>query len=255
MIRSIKNIFFILILFVPCLGFSQNQAGLNLIPRQLYQALPQGINPLRNTGALPPYADIGSSLLTSLSQGSLAACASWATAFEVTRIERIRNRWPNTERYMFSPSYLYNMVNGGRDNGSSFLDNLTLLVNRGCSTYLTFPYTLDFRLQPGPEAHAEAAKYKIAEWRKIDRDVTVFKAWLAGGYGIICSFKIWENFDRYKGGIYRPAGAAGVIRNNRDGARSPYHGGLIVGYSDERRCFKVINSWGGKLGRKWFLVF
>jgi hypothetical protein len=143
-------------------------------------------------------------------------------------------------------------VNRGIDNGSSFLENLTLTVDRGCSTYQTFPYTSNYLLQPDARAHAEAAHYKTLEWKSVDHTVASFKSWLAGGYGIICSFNMWDNFDNYRSGNYNPSGPEGVLRN---GIRSRYHGSLIVGYDDNLRCFKVLNSWGETWGEKGFWYF
>ena len=242
----------LLLLFVCSLAVSQNHGGLIPIEPQLYKALPKGVYSLRNTGKLPAKVDLSTMVLASLSQGSLGSCASWAVANELARLERTRNKWPITETNMFSASYLYNQVNGGIDEGSSFFSNLTITVEKGCSTYQTFPYSDDYLLQPDARAHQEAALYKTHEWKTVEQNVTSFKSWLAGGYGIMCSFKIWDNFDHYTSGSYYPGGPEGVLRNGR---RDGLHGCLIVGYDDNLRRFKVLNSWGEDWGEKGFWYF
>ena len=244
--------FLTVFLFTSSLAFAQYHSGLVPVNPQLYRSLPQGVYSLRNTGVLPVQVDLSNQVLVSLSQGTIGSCASWAVAYEFARLERTRNRWPITENNMFSASYLYNQVNEGLNKGTSFFDNLSLAVEKGCSTYSTFPYTLNYRLQPDERAHAEAAHYRVHEWKTIDKSIESYKSWLAGGYGIITSFIMWDNFDYYRSGVYRPAGQRGVLR---DGVRSNYHGCLIVGYDDNLRRFKVINSWGSRWGENGYFYF
>jgi len=248
-----QKITLLLLLFVSVSVFSQNQGGWIPVDPQLYRALPTGVYPLRNTGGkLPAKVDLSISALTSLNQGQAGSCISWTVAYELTRLERTRNKWPVTEKNTFSASYLYNQVNGGVDMGSNFFENLSLAVDKGCSTFQTFPYTLNYRLQPDAKAHEEAALYKILEWKRIDQTVESFKSWLAGTYGILCTFKMFDSFDNYQTGFYRPSGREGVAR---DGKRFYGHGCLIVGYDDSRHCFKAINSWGEGWGEKGYFYF
>jgi fibronectin type 3 domain-containing protein len=203
---------------------------------------------------LPARLDIGSKTLIPRSQGSLGACASWTVATELTRYERIRNRWPvGKNSSFFSPLYLYNQVNGGKNQGSSFYHNLTLLADQGCSLYITFPYVLDPYIQPGQSARREAARYRINEWQILPEiSADIFRLWLAKGHGIMATFLIYENFDGYKGGVYRQQGRRGTLR---DGVRQEYHGCLIIGYDDRERTFKAVNSWGTGWGEGGFFRF
>ena len=239
-------------LFVTSTTFAQNQGGLIPLDPQLYQSLPTSVFSLKNIGKLPAKVDLSPHTLIALSQGEIGSCASMTVAYEISRLERTRNKWPISEKNTFSASYLYNQANGGIDRGSSFFTNFNLAVNRGCATFQTFPYTVNYLLQPGAKAHEEAAIYKILEWKRIDHNVESFKSWIAAGHGIVCSFNLWDNFDNYRGGIYRPSGPRGVLRK---GERFPVHGCLITGYDDERQHFKVINSWGEYWGEKGFWFF
>jgi len=243
----------LVLLFASASVFSQNQSGWIPVDPQLYRSLPTGVYPLRNTGGkLPAKVDLSSFTLVSLSQGLIGSCISWTVAYELARLERTRNKWPVTEKNMFSASYLYNQVTGGVDRGSSFFENLSLAVDKGCSTFQTFPYTMNCKLQPDTRAHEEAALYKILEWKRIDQNLESFKSWLAGTYGILCTFKMFEGFDNYQTGLYRPSGQEGIAR---DGIRWYGHGCLIVGYDDSQRCFKAINSWGEGWGQKGYFYF
>jgi len=249
---------FFLIITLLFSGFSTDvsaqEQGLNLqlVPQRLLQSLPSAM--LSGTGngyELPAQIDIGSSVLIPRSQGSLGSCASWATAAEQTRVERLRNNWPVGRNISyFSPLYFYNQVNGGFDNGSSIYSNLNILVNRGSALLVTFPYTNDYRIQPSVSAHREAARYKISEFKTIPVDVDAIRVALVQGFGVIVSFHVYDNFDSYSGGIYRPRGASGVARGDQ---RFSYHAMLIIGYDNTNSSFKLLNSWGPSWGDNGFL--
>jgi hypothetical protein len=247
---------FLLLLSVLAIIPALEGKGLNLIPvpPRLLKSLPSAIISGADNGfELPASVDIGSKVLIPRSQGGLGSCASWAVASEITRVERIRNNWPvGLNRTYFSPLYLYNQVNGGRDNGSSLYGNLNILVSQGCSTWALFPYIDDYRIQPSTSARREAAIYKIAEFKTLPVDLDSMRLALAKGFGIIVSFNVYDNFDSYSGGVYKPRGPNGV---ERGGERFSSHGMLVVGYNNINRSFVVLNSWGPSWGDKGFLYF
>lgn len=247
------GLFVLIILFAAVTGISANENGLNLrlVPERLLRAKTPAIMSSVDLGELPASLDIGSALLIPRSQGPIGSCSSWAVAYEITRGERLRHGWPvGLNRTFFSPSFLYNQVNGGRDRGSSLPSNLRIAVARGCALYITFPYTLDYRKQPPPSAHREAARFRSAEYRVIPVEVDAVRLALARGFGVIVAFRVHENFDQYRGGIYRPSGPAGVLRGNE---RFLYHAMLIIAFNDTNRIFRLINSWGTQWGDGGFM--
>lgn len=111
-------------------------------------------------------------------QGYQGSCASWATGYY------LRGHQKNK---LFSPSYIYNQVNGGVDNGSSLYNNFEILVNQGICEWSYMPYKAsDFITQPSTAAKTNAAKYKAASWGVIgDTSGNIYvnnpdsiKAWL-----------------------------------------------------------------------------
>lgn len=251
-----RHCFLFLLLAAVLAGIPAEEKGLNLIPvpAKLQISLPSAVISAADNGFdLPAKVDIGSKFLLPRSQGGLGSCASWAVASELTRFERIRNNWPVGKNIsFFSPLYLYNQVNGGQDRGSSLYNNLNILINQGCATWALFPYIEDYRIQPSVSARREAARYKVAEFKSLPVDLDSIRLALSKGYGIITSFHVYENFDNYSGGIYKPDGPSGV---ERKGERFSYHGMLIIGYDDVKRHIMALNSWGEYWGEKGFLKF
>jgi len=249
-----RAVFLFLIFWSVFAGIPADEKGLNLhpVPDKLLRSLPPAIISGADDGfELPSKVDIGSSVLIARSQGGLGSCASWCVASEITRFERIRNKWPiGWNISYFSPLFLYNQVNGGVDRGSSLYSNLNILREKGCALYVTFPYIEDYRIQPSVSAYREAARYRIEEFKKLPVEVDAIKRALAQGYGIIISFHVYDNFDAYTGGIYRPRGQSGV---ERKGERFDYHGMLIVGYNDADKLAVILNSWGTTWGNKGYM--
>ncbi|MCL2805839.1 MAG: hypothetical protein FWD26_07870 [Treponema sp.] len=250
-----RFVLFILVLALAATAvYANDERGLNLrlVPEKLMSSLPPAIMSSVNFSFdLPVSADVGSSVLIARSQGRIGSCSSWAVASELTRIERLRNNWTvGLNRTYFSPLYLYNQVNGGRDAGSSLYSNGQILIDRGCALYITFPHVDNYRIQPTASAHREAARYRISEFRNIPVNLDSVRSALAGDFGVIVSFHVYDNFDSYTGGIYKPSGPSGVLR---DGVRFPYHGMLMVAYNDANRTLKILNSWGETWGEKGYM--
>jgi hypothetical protein len=224
--------------------------GTGLVPahKNLQIAMPQGVMSILNLedGEIPSKADIGSGFLIARSQGFLGSCASFAVAEELTRALRIQNNWAvGRDDTFLSPPYLYNQVNHGQDNGSSFYDNLTLLQEKGCAFWSTFPYIMDYRMQPSEAVHREAARFKITEWKSVAVDRDAIRMWLAKGHGVMAGFKAYENLGNIGDDhIYRPSGGS-----------NGYHGMLIMAYHDASRLFTVLNSWGTEFGDNGKLYF
>jgi hypothetical protein len=231
------------LLSLASLAFGQ-KVGLRPAAPALYRSFPEAVASLTTVEEELPAEVQLSSLLLPRNQQSLGACASFATVAEMTRWERLRNGWQvGLNRTYFSPLFLYSQIDPGFDRGSSFFDNLQLLIEKGAPLWATFPYVPDISLIPPPNAYREAAKFKIEEWRRLPSiDTDTFRLWLAKGFGIMATFRVDTGFFSYKSGIYRHSPGSG---ENDFG----FHGATILDYSDHDRTFTVINSYGPGWGQ------
>jgi len=187
---------------------------------------------------LPTRVDLARGVIIARNQGMIGSCGSFATSNALTLMLRQRDRLPVSNRSFYSPSFLYNQIMIGNDQGSTYYDNLELAANAGISTVITFPYTQNVNLQPGINAFRDAGRNKISEWRKIQHDdVNTFRSFLAKGFPILVSINVYPNFFSYSGGIFYPEGSP-------DGL----HAVVITGYEDSDRTFTALNSWGEPWG-------
>jgi hypothetical protein len=104
---------------------------------------------------LPPVSD----------QGQQRSCVAWSTSYYYkTRTEkREHTDWDlNNTYYQYSPSFMYNQINGGMDNGATFTDAFSLLQNSGDVDIAEMPYNQNNYTAKPTASQLEAAKpYRI----------------------------------------------------------------------------------------------
>ncbi|UOG35987.1 C39 family peptidase [Leptospira noguchii] len=198
-------------------------------------------------------------------QGEQGSCVAWSTAYATKSFQEYIERksskdWslrsaqgtPNYSK-IFSPAFIYNQINGGRDNGSLISDAMRVMVEMGAAPWDTMPYNpADYRTRPSQAAIEAASKYKAKEFLRVKTtDMNEVKAQLSEGKPVVAGVLVYENFFNLKGDqIYK------------EGLGKTYGGHAIalVGYDDSKNAVKFINSWGtdwgdqgyGYMDYRWF---
>lgn len=204
---------------------------------------------------VPPEKDLSAWFPTPSSQGKQGSCAAWATAYAARAYYAALGRGspPAQPDQRFSPAFVYNQIKLGSCHGASRIgDALKLMQNTGAATWADFPYDpADCSRQPGSAVTARAARYTIDGYeRLIDfvenveaTDLHRFKEQIADGNPVIFGMGVANDFFNLKSGIYNNLSDAGLDSG---------HAMVLVGYSDPKQAFKVINSWGTNWGDKGF---
>ena len=129
--------------------------------------------------------------------------------------------------YPYSPDFSYRFAAYVYNNPLGKLNQLDVLQQYGCCAEASLPTNDDPEkvLVPAPEHYQEAAMYKIAAYSAVIAKPSVDDL---RGF-------LWK---------YGPLFAAG------DTPGSPAHGHVftLVGYNDDTRMFKVLNSYGDRWG-------
>ena len=224
--------------------------------------------PAVDNSATPWFPPIGN-------QGQQGSCATWAVGYYVkTYQEAKEHSWdlsgatyvgsypgypsPSYQDKIMSPAFIYNLINGGRDNGTSFDDAINLVSYVGVSSWQKMPYTQsNCTAWPSEAAWTDAPLYRANStfgyqylYANTNAGVVSLKNWLAAGnlgliavdanqYTYLTSQDIWTT-DYYH-----------TVELN--------HANTIVGYNDSISytengtthygAFKVANSWGK--GSSW----
>ncbi len=178
-------------------------------------------------------------------QGELNSCVGWAVAYAAkTYQENILRAWGlNSNDRIFSPSFVYNQINGGQDEGSSILSAVDLIKNKGAASLATMPYTKNFRQQPNQDALDEAQNYQTESYQTVNaKDSNAVRMLIAGGNVVIFGMMVYENFLAYEGGVYRQTSGQNVGG----------HAMTAIGYDDAKNAYLVFNSWSERWGEKGY---
>jgi C1A family cysteine protease len=211
-------------------------------------------------------------------QESIGSCVAFAVGYyqytyALGRIAGWNNKNP-TNTSKVSPKWLYNLVNGGSDNGSSVYAAHGILKEHGALTWSEFPYSgdtsnpINYREWPRTTAAwKNALKYKSLGFAWVDQPSTPealaqVKSMLANGQVLTFDTYIysWE-FEQVDNDPTTSADNAFVGQqvatwmNGFEGA----HEATIVGYNEdiwvdingsgtvdvgEKGALKIANSWG-----------
>ncbi len=237
-----------------CPSLFAQGTGLVFTPRDQLLGIPLASTPFSGS-ELPPAVDLSPDLPPPGNQGSQQSCVGWAVAYALKSFqERAEENWPLSVRsgvpdpaHVFSPAFVYNQINNGRDGGCSLPDALNLLHEKGAVTLALMPYDpKSFRKQPDAAAAENATRYRIDYWRQVNvSDPREIKAQLNAGYPVIIGAEVDQGFVKAR---------TGVIWKSVQGRTLGGHAMVLVGYDDRRHAFKLLNSWGrdwGDAGYGW----
>ncbi len=243
---------------LECFGSNENAAEDRAVPLDASAHI-------KHRG-LPSSVDLSSNLPPVGSQGGQGSCVAWTTAYYIKSMqEKVERRWSynagpgNSSRCngsasrIFSPAYVYNQINGGRDRGSSRGNAARLMVQQGIAPCNYMPYNVrDYRTQPNSSARRAARKFKNKSYRRFTcNQIDAMKAVLAKGNPLAAGFKVTRE-------MYRLNSSNNYVWHTFSNPRGG-HAMAIVGYDDNRRypggrgAFKIVNSWGTGFGDRGFL--
>jgi hypothetical protein len=198
------------------------------------------------TSLMPPIGD----------QGQQGSCSAFATVYAIKsyldHVEK-NNSYTNSDgtinySSLASPAYVYNRLNGGYDHGLRADRGFDFLQREGVCSWKEMPYIWsDFLSQPSAQQTASAASNKLFGWGRTVISSENFKLCIQEGLPIYISSNmtalqtngslspmIWNGFDPAKIESYQ------------------YHAMVIVGFDDNIKAFKLMNSWGTSWGNKGY---
>lgn len=237
-----KRIFGVIVILSIVLPLSGQTFGLgDSTPPEVLNKSLDSATAVPGTDRLPSKVDLTSYFPPPGYQDRQNSCVGWATAYAArTYQENRENNWaPLDNSEIFSPSFIYNQINDGRDRGSTIIAAMDLVVNQGSATLATMPYTLNHRQQPSRQARSEASRFTAESFERLDpENIRSIKMQLAQGHPVIFGMFVYDNFMDYKGGIY----------DRTQGRKLGGHAMCLIGYDDSKDAFRLINSWSDRWG-------
>jgi C1A family cysteine protease len=191
--------------------------------------------------ALPYNYDNSRNYPTPRSQGAQGSCTAWAAAYALRSLQEWEEHgWDYSEDHLYSPSFVYNLGNGGEDSGMSIVAALKILENYGAATLDVMPYNPnDYLTQPGDLAKNLAWENRIASWQAVQGVNSIKNAILNFG-GAIVGVPIYPEFNVIN--------ADNPVYDDMSGIQESSHAICLVGWDNGIQAFKFINSWGTEWG-------
>lgn len=160
-----------------------------------------------------------------------------------------------------SPAFIYNSLNGGKDNGLHMLDAFNLLKNEGCLPLSIMPYkAYDYTTKP-PEGYDDIKEqFKIEDFTRLtkrfghidDDDIDSIRLTLSREGPVVIGALLsiepnWNNLIGKDNSLNKEA-ADRVLKSHKDG-NTTAHSMVVVGFDDDyygfnQGAFKIMNSWG-----------
>lgn len=138
-----------------------------------------------------------------------------------------------------------NMGTIHEDSGAYIRDTIKAAAQYGSVWETNWRYRIEkFAEEPPAKVWEKAKLNKITSYHRIDDgDLETMKHTLASGYLIGFGFLVYENF------LTQKMATEGILRASE--IKGPLYGGhavVLCGFDDDRRMFKVRNSWGKEWG-------
>ncbi len=199
-------------------------------------------------------------------QGSEGSCTTWAVGYYMKTFQEAKEHgwnltgadwfwWGPTLAYqdrIFSPDFIYHLVNGGVDMGSSFYDAINLVCTIGASSWKEMPYdSTDSASWPPEQAWREAPLYRGNssgfEYLELDTEegLASLKNWAASAHLAVIAIDADQYSSMTSEDLWTLDNYANPVLN---------HANTIVGYDDNltyveegetrQGAFKIANSWG-----------
>ena len=173
------------------------------------------------------------------------SCVGWAVAYAAKSYqESLDQDWlPDRPSRQFSPAFIYNLINGGVDQGGSAEAALQVVVDWGCATLATMPLEGHPLKRPSEAAFEEARNFRASGFRSLSTGREIKRA-LSGGRVVVVVVRTHPVFLSGSYRTYNQSLDQQGLRSAQPGDPHSTHSMCIVGYDDTRRAFLLMNSWG-----------
>lgn len=194
-------------------------------------------------------------------QGRQNSCVGWSTAYYMSTYTFAKSMKLTPEqlqdpRYQFSPSFIYHLGNQGNDRGMRISRGFEILREQGCATMVNMPYNeQDTTTPPAEPAVKQAVKYRAANtaylFSGVRGDTERLKTFLADmRQPFVMAIPIFSDFPMKK---VEPNFVYDITIDPARKNMAGFHAVTIVGYDEDLKAFRMVNSWGPAWGDNGFI--
>jgi C1A family cysteine protease len=197
-------------------------------------------------------------------QGQYGTCVAWASGYNLkTYLNAKDKNWGSSElsktENQTSPKDLWFVLNdkdrGKNCGGTNFEPALEALRSKGAASLSSVPYA---NMGTCSGTSNGNSNNKLANYRKIGYNNSLsgssgkegmteanFKGFLAKGRPVLFGARLGDRFMKWNN--------SSIISSdtyNNPGMQHAYHALIVSGYDDDKKAFRVRNSWGADWGDK-----
>ena len=194
----------------------------------------------------PPSFDLAPIFPPVYDQGKTGSCVGNGCV-GIFQYNLIRQNFP-----VWTPSRLFAYWNAralegstASDCGAQVRDGIKGLISPGVCSEEEWPFDPDkVTVSPSPQNFADAAANMVTSYQSLDQIVDLFCSTIAGGEPFVFGFACYTAFES------KEVESSGIL--GMPGSTEKIIGGhcvVAVGYDDDKRMFKIRNSWGKAWGQ------
>ena len=206
--------------------------------------------------AIPPKMDSSKFMPPIGDQGGAGSCVAWSTGYGLRSFYLAKNNKLDVSKpeNQPSPAYIFNHgsaveQSSGKCSERGMLISTALEILRaGVVSLAEMPYD-DQVCGPPPDIamQSRAKEFRIDGWAFVEpSEINAIKGALADGNVVPFGIKVSQSFLKHQGN--------GVYSHDQKEASLGSHAMVLVGYDDDKKAFRLQNSWGpkwGDQGRAW----
>lgn len=202
--------------------------------------------PVMSLAALPPKVDIGD--IPIWQQGDIGSCTANAIlsgyVFTQVRQELQPMLSPPPSRLFLYYNERWIEGTTQQDAGAELRDGMKALARWGVCNEEQWPYDTNvLYVEPPSDIYKLAKPNRILKYFRIRQNVPAMRECLASGYPFVFGFSVYTSFESDEvaktGVMPMPSGDEPLLGG---------HAVEAVGYDDEKKVFKIRNSWGTEWG-------
>lgn len=198
---------------------------------------------------LPKLVDLSQFCPPIFDQSNLGSCTGNMTAgaiFTRRKIEKLSDIIPSRIWIYYQARKIEGTID--EDSGATIRDAIKGVATFGYCSEKSLPYDISkFTKTPSSKCVKEAKQNLIQRYESVPQDLNTIRACLAQNYSINIGIAVYESFESTnvaKTGIVPiPKPSEKVLGG---------HAVHIIGYDDDKKLFKLANSWGVSWGDKGF---
>lgn len=235
-------------------------------PAQFAQSSRIKLRATRDVSARPKHLVLEDYLPPVGNQASQGSCVGWSTAYyaytyAVAKQRGIEKPMLSTPKWQFSPAFIFHQRDKMESKGMSIYRAMKILEEKGCATLTEMPYDEhDPTSAPPPTAFQRAEKFKALKTgvvffhfadpnspsaKTIPQNFEpekVKQLLYELRQPLVISIPVYEDFQTADANaVYDHTGSAEPLGG---------HAIAIIGYDEDKKAFRMINSWTDQWGDK-----